>query len=256
MTGSAGTPSSTNTASTARSGANCGSTIRPPITAFAGPASSLDRGPLQPADGRHPQRHRAHRAVLRGRAPCRRPRPAARGDHAHSPTSARPERLNAEARVGENSADHRLGAAFADRALRRLSLCARASGRCRARQRSGDVDRVLTRLQQEIAADGLVPAPHFAAVPVAVAVRRAASAAIGYCTGAIWHCAAASAARAIGMRSGSGASARKTMRPVVRRRIDDQPVGGGHVFVFGNLRVLLRVSSDRVRSRGVRRRDR
>ena len=38
---------------------------------------------------------------------------------------------------------------------------------------AADVDRVLTRLQQQIAANSLVPAPHFAGMPVAVAAGRA-----------------------------------------------------------------------------------
>jgi hypothetical protein len=79
-----------------------------------------------------------------------------------------PERLNAEARVGENSltiawVQHSLADRCASYrfALEHLSVAEPDS-------EAGDVDRVLTQLQQEIAADGLAPAPNFAA-PVAVA---------------------------------------------------------------------------------------
>jgi hypothetical protein len=82
------------------------------------------------------------------------------------------ERLNAAARVGENSltiawvqhslADRCAGYRFA---LEHLAVAEPDS-------EAGDVDRVLTQLQQEIAADGLVPAPHFAAMPVAVAAGQ------------------------------------------------------------------------------------
>ena len=49
----------------------------------------------------------------------------------------------------------------------------------------------------------------------------------------------ASAWRAIGMRPGSGAKARNTIRPIVDRRLDDQAVGGGYVFFLGKRGVLL-----------------
>lgn len=83
------------------------------------------------------------------------------------------ERLNAQARIGENSltiawVQHSL----ADRcsayrfALEHLAVAEPDS-------EAGDIDRVLGQLQQEIAADGLVPAPHFAAAPAAVAAGPA-----------------------------------------------------------------------------------
>jgi hypothetical protein len=81
-----------------------------------------------------------------------------------------PERLNAEARVGENSltiawVQHSLADRCASYrfALEHLSVAEPAS-------EAGNVDGALTQLQQKIAADGLAPAPAFAAVPVPVAV--------------------------------------------------------------------------------------
>lgn len=81
------------------------------------------------------------------------------------------ERRNAKARVGENSltiawvqhslADRCAGYRFA---LEHLAVAEPAS-------EAGDVDRVLGQLQQEIAADGLVPAPRFDN-PVAVAAGQ------------------------------------------------------------------------------------
>jgi hypothetical protein len=80
-----------------------------------------------------------------------------------------PERLSAQARIGENSltvawvqhslTDRCAGYRFA---LEHLAVAEPDS-------EAGDVDRVLTQLQQQIAVDGLVPAPHFAAMPVVVA---------------------------------------------------------------------------------------
>ena len=88
-----------------------------------------------------------------------------------------PERLNAEARIGENSltiawVQHSLADRCASYrfALEHLSVAEPAS-------EAGVVDGVLTRLQQEIAADGLAPAPAFAAAPVPVAVAAGPSAA-------------------------------------------------------------------------------
>jgi len=79
------------------------------------------------------------------------------------------ERHNAEARVGENS----LTIAWVQHSLTercagyRLALEHLAVAEPDAE--AGDVDRVLTQLQQEIAADGLVSEPHFAAAPVTAA---------------------------------------------------------------------------------------
>jgi hypothetical protein len=77
------------------------------------------------------------------------------------------ERLNAEARVGENS----LTIAWVQRSL---------AGRCASYRfalehlsvaepssEAGEVDLVLTQLQQEIAADGIAPMPQLAAAPAA-----------------------------------------------------------------------------------------
>jgi hypothetical protein len=82
------------------------------------------------------------------------------------------ERLNAEARVGENSltiawVQHSLADRCASYrfALEHLAVAEPDS-------EAGDVDRVLTQLQQEIAANGLAPAPRFAATPVAVAAGQ------------------------------------------------------------------------------------
>ena len=79
------------------------------------------------------------------------------------------ERLGAEARVGENAltiawVQHSLTQRCAGYrfALEHLAVAEPDS-------EAADVDRVLTELQQEIAGDNLVPAPQFAAVPVAVA---------------------------------------------------------------------------------------
>ncbi len=83
------------------------------------------------------------------------------------------ERHNAEARVGENS----LTIAWVQH-----SLTERCAGYRYALEHlavaepdneAGDVDRVLTQLQQEIAADGLVSEPDFAAVPAPAAVAPA-----------------------------------------------------------------------------------
>jgi hypothetical protein len=82
------------------------------------------------------------------------------------------ERGNAEARVGENSltvawVQHSLTERCAGYrfALEHLAVA-------EPNDEAGDVDRVLTQLQQEIAADGLVSAPNFAAAPVAASVLR------------------------------------------------------------------------------------
>lgn len=87
-----------------------------------------------------------------------------------------PERLNAEARVGENSltiawVQHSLVARCASYrfALEHLAVAEPDS-------EAGDVDTALTQLQQETAADGLAPEPHFAAAPVAVAAGQGAAA--------------------------------------------------------------------------------
>lgn len=79
------------------------------------------------------------------------------------------ERRNAQARIGENGltiawvqhslTDRCAGYRFA---LEHLAVAEPDS-------EAADVDRALTELQQKIAADTLVPAPHFAAVPVAAA---------------------------------------------------------------------------------------
>jgi hypothetical protein len=81
------------------------------------------------------------------------------------------ERLNALARIGENSltvawVQHSLTDRCASYrfALEHLAVAEPDS-------EAGDVDRVLTQLQQTIASDGLVPAPHFADAPVAIATR-------------------------------------------------------------------------------------
>jgi hypothetical protein len=78
------------------------------------------------------------------------------------------ERLSADARVGENAltiawVQHSLTERCAGYryALEHLAIA-------EPNPEAGDVDRVLTELQQEIAGDNLVPAPQFAAVPVAV----------------------------------------------------------------------------------------
>jgi hypothetical protein len=83
------------------------------------------------------------------------------------------ERLDAQARIGENSltiawVQHSLTERCASYrfALEHLAV-AEPEGV------AADVDRVLTQLQQQIVANGLVPAPHFAAMPVAVAARAA-----------------------------------------------------------------------------------
>ncbi len=83
------------------------------------------------------------------------------------------ERLNAEARVGENSltiawVQHSLTERCAGYrfALEHLAVAEPDS-------EAADVDRVLTQLQQEITANSLVPAPHFAGIPVAVTAREA-----------------------------------------------------------------------------------
>lgn len=81
------------------------------------------------------------------------------------------ERLNAEARIGENSltvawVQHALTERCAGYrlALEHLSVAEPDS-------EAADVDRVLAQLQQNIASEGLAPIPHFAATPTAVAVR-------------------------------------------------------------------------------------
>ncbi len=86
------------------------------------------------------------------------------------------EQLNAKARVGENSltiawVQHSLADRCASYrfALEHLAVA-------EPDDEAGDVDRVLTQLQQEIAADGLAPAPRFAAAPVAVAAGPAPAA--------------------------------------------------------------------------------
>lgn len=77
------------------------------------------------------------------------------------------ERHNAEARVGENGltiawVQHSLTERCAGYrfALEHLAVA-------EPNNEAGDVDRVLTQLQQEIAADGLASAPRFAAAPLA-----------------------------------------------------------------------------------------
>jgi len=81
------------------------------------------------------------------------------------------ERLNAQARIGENGlivawVQHSLTERCASYrfALEHL-VVAEPQGV------AADVDRVLTELQQQIAAYHLVPAPHLAAIPLAVAKR-------------------------------------------------------------------------------------
>lgn len=81
------------------------------------------------------------------------------------------ERLNAEARIGENSltiawVQHSLTERCAGYrfALEHLAVA-------EPEAEAADVDRVLTQLQQQIAANGLVAPPHFATMPVAVAAR-------------------------------------------------------------------------------------
>jgi len=83
------------------------------------------------------------------------------------------QRFNAEARVAENIltiawVQHSLNDRCAGYrfALEHMVVADPQSA-------AADVDRLLTRLQQEIAANTLVPAPHFAAAPVAVAVAPA-----------------------------------------------------------------------------------
>ena len=72
------------------------------LSASASGRVSLDGRPLQQIDRRHPQRRGAHRSVLRRRAPRRRTRPAAPGEHELPSRSYPPDRANALARVGEN----------------------------------------------------------------------------------------------------------------------------------------------------------
>lgn len=86
------------------------------------------------------------------------------------------EHLNAEARVGENSltvawVQHSLvGRCASNRfALEHLAVAEPQSA-------AADVDRLLTQLQQAIAANTLVPPPHFAAIPVAVAAASSPTA--------------------------------------------------------------------------------
>ncbi len=83
------------------------------------------------------------------------------------------ERRDAQARIGENS----LTIAWVQH-----SLIARCAGYRFALEHlavaepeavAADVDRLLTQLQQQIAANGLVPAPHFAAAPFAATARAA-----------------------------------------------------------------------------------
>jgi hypothetical protein len=83
------------------------------------------------------------------------------------------ERANAEARIGENSltiawVQHSLAARCAAYrfALEHLIVA-------EPELEAADVDRTLTLLQQTIAADNLVPAPRFAAAPVAVVAAQA-----------------------------------------------------------------------------------
>jgi hypothetical protein len=86
------------------------------------------------------------------------------------------ERLNAQARVGENS----LTIAWVQQSL---------TGRCAGyryalehlavaepNSEAADVDLALTQLAQAIAAEGLAPQPHFAAMPVAIEAGGAAGA--------------------------------------------------------------------------------
>jgi len=83
------------------------------------------------------------------------------------------ERLDAQARIGENS----LTIAWVQH-----SLTERCAGYRFALEHlvvaepegaAAEVDRVLRQLQQQIAANSLVPAPHFAATPFAVVARGA-----------------------------------------------------------------------------------
>jgi hypothetical protein len=83
------------------------------------------------------------------------------------------ERLSAEARIGENSltiawVQHSLTERCAGYryALEHLAVA-------EPERQAADVDRVLTELQQRITESSLVPAPHFAAVPVAAATSQA-----------------------------------------------------------------------------------
>jgi hypothetical protein len=82
-----------------------------------------------------------------------------------------PEALNAEARIGENNltiawVQHSLTARCAAYrfALEHLIVA-------EPEREAADVDRVLTQLQQTIAADNLVPAPRFAGGPAVVVAR-------------------------------------------------------------------------------------
>ncbi len=105
MIASAGMPWSTNTAPSDHSSASCGTFD---VTAYYahlhGRVASLDRGALQPVDRRHPQRHRPHRAVLREwRAASSISIGGARRACSTFADLTPPERINAQARIGENS---------------------------------------------------------------------------------------------------------------------------------------------------------
>jgi hypothetical protein len=82
------------------------------------------------------------------------------------------ERLNAQARIGENSlvvawVQHSLTERCAGYrfALEHLAVA-------EPQPAAAEADQVLTELQQQIAANGLAPAPHFAGVPATVAARQ------------------------------------------------------------------------------------
>jgi hypothetical protein len=83
------------------------------------------------------------------------------------------ERLNAQARIGENS----LTIAWVQHSLTERCASYRFALEhlvvAEPEAVAADVDRMLTHLQQQIAANGLVPAPRFAAMPPALAARDA-----------------------------------------------------------------------------------
>ena len=86
------------------------------------------------------------------------------------------DRLNAEARIGENS----LTIAWVSNSLQQRCAGYRFAlehlAVAEPQPAAAEADRLLTQLQQQIEADQVVvAAPHFAVVPVAVAARQAAS---------------------------------------------------------------------------------
>ena len=176
-----------------------------------------------------------------------------------SPISARPTEPMRCARIGENILTIAWVRAFAGVSLPPAYRFALEHLVVAEPERvAADADVTLTQLQQLIAANQLVPVPHFAAAPVDVAAQGAL---VAKDQGlALRLDAALRGGRARGAPSaispGSGASARSTIKSGSGRRLDDQPVGRGDVLFLGQSRVLLPWSSDRARSRGVRRRGR